>query len=108
MAGWYSPDTANFKAVELQAELRARGSVRVVIELNLHVNALVAHIELPPDRVRERHGGTERSEMDRSEATCPKGATGRERQMTAPTSARSLLWLLSSMADSSCMSRTRC
>ncbi len=94
--------------LELQAELRARGLVRVVIELNLHVDALIAHIELPADLVRERHGGTERSEMDRSEATCPKGATGREHQMTSPTSARSLLWLINSMADSSCMSRTRC
>jgi len=47
-------------------------------------------------------------QMDRSEATCPKGATGREHQMTPPTSARSLLWLLNSMADSSCMARTRC
>jgi len=33
MAGWCNPGTANFKAVELQAELPARGLVRVVIAL---------------------------------------------------------------------------
>ncbi|MBM3840087.1 MAG: hypothetical protein FJ398_19400 [Verrucomicrobia bacterium] len=29
-------------------------------------------------------------------------------EMNSPTNARSLLWLLNSMADSSCRSRTRC
>ena len=43
--------------LELQIELCARGLVRVVIELDLHVDALIAHIELPADLVRERHGG---------------------------------------------------
>ena len=43
--------------LELEVELRARGLVRVVIKLDLHVDALIAHIELPADLVRERHSG---------------------------------------------------